>query len=115
MAVIWFSVSVPVLSEQMTTRFAAEAKRVRSWLAGIQSQHQRHRVQRRRLKTVVFVKLPGALVKRMHQQRSDIGVLRNHHSAVDSNLQQRCAKLDALRATINEVWARRDARHSKER
>lgn len=85
----------------MTTLFALEAKRGRSWLAGIQSQHQRHRMQRRRLKTIVFVELLGAVVKRMHQQRSDTSVMRNHHRPVDGVLQKGCAKLDTLRSMIN--------------
>lgn len=44
-------------------------------------------MQWRRLKTIMFVELLGAVVKRMHQQCPDTGILRNHYSSVDGILQ----------------------------
>ena len=58
---------------------AAERETVGKILSGLhaaQAQHERHRMRRRGLKPVVFVKLLGLLVKGMHEKGSDARVLR---------------------------------------
>lgn len=69
-------------------------------------------MQRRRLKTVVFVKLFGAVVKRMHQQRSGTGVLANDHSRVDCTMRGEIGALQRdfrkARLTKDEFLLRKD-------
>jgi crotonobetainyl-CoA:carnitine CoA-transferase CaiB-like acyl-CoA transferase len=54
-----------------------------------QTKHQRHRVRRRRLKAEVLVERLGALVQRMHEQRTNTGIARYGHSAQHCVLEQR--------------------------
>lgn len=55
---------------------------------------------------MVLVERFGVLVKRMHQQRPDTGVLRNHHSPLDSVLQQGRTELVALGLMVNRQSAK---------
>jgi hypothetical protein len=67
----------------------------------MEPQHQRHRMERRYLKTVMLVERLGAVVQRVYQQRPNTGVLRYGHSPMNRVLQQRSAQLDALGAMVD--------------
>ena len=49
----------------------------------------------------MLVKLLGAVVEGVDEQRPDTGVLRNAHRATDCILQEGCPKLDALRSVVD--------------
>lgn len=56
-------------------------------LAGIPTQHQRHRVLRGLQKPVVLVKLFCTFMKGVDEQSADTGILRNAHRTTDGILQ----------------------------
>ena len=58
-------------------------------------------MRRRGLQPVVFVKLPGPLVKGMHEKGSDARVLRYGHRAIDRVLEQGGAQVQSLRPAID--------------
>ena len=69
----------------------------RSSLDEVQAQHQRHRVLRRFLESLVLVELLGAVVGSVDDQRLHTSVLIVYaHRAADGILQQRGSELDAL-------------------
>lgn len=68
-------------------------------------------MQRRRLKSVVFVEFLGAVVKCMHQQSSDTNDLRNHHFPDGTVLQHGCAKLNALGVVVNLEPSQKELRN----
>ncbi len=53
-----------------------------------QAQHQHQRINWRRLEPVILVKQFGALVQGMHEQGTNVRVLRNAHRTIDGVLQQ---------------------------
>ena len=77
------------------------AGKILSGLHAAQAQHERHRMRRRGLKPVVFVKLLGLLVKGMHEKGSYARVLRYGHRAIDRVLQQGGAQVQSLRPAID--------------
>ncbi len=58
-------------------------------------------MRRRGLKPVVFVELPGLLVKGMHKKGSDARVLRYGNRAIDRVLEQGGAQVQPLRFAID--------------
>ena len=56
---------------------------------------------RRRLETIVLVKLLGLVIESVYQQGPDSGILRDGNGPLDCVLQQGCPQFDALRTPIN--------------
>ena len=77
------------LPREMPRRGAGMRRRaLDSGVQGAQAQHERERMGRRGLKTVVLVELPRSLVKRVDEERPHPGVLRYGHGPIDGVLQQ---------------------------
>ena len=68
-------------------------------------------MRRRGLKPAVRVELFGVLMERMHEQRSDPGVLRKGHCAIDGILKQRCAQMLSLRPAVDREPAKHQDRN----
>lgn len=89
----------------------ADDQLIISSFGGVQTQHQRHGMLWRLLKTVMLVKLLGTVVQRMDEQGSDASILRNGHSPIDGVLKQCGAELDALGTVVNGESAQNHHRH----